>query len=161
MGIKQWNEKTEYSEKHYRWLVKEELGIPLKSGWVVHHIDGNKGNDDINNLALCFSQKAHLDIHKEWRQSFYLQTHEATEMGRFFNWFKRNYVNRKRHKDVSYHHVRNSWMEVLIKLKPISLWYKKDQRNFLVDKMGKAEAKEYMGKIISTQFAQFKEDDGN
>lgn len=139
-----WNKKTEYSEKHYRWVVKETLGIPLKKGWIVHHIDGNKGNDEINNLALCFSTKAHLRIHHEWKQAWHLQTNEATELGRFFKFFAKTYRQRKIFEDDSYHYIRNNWVEALIKLKPIELWYKKDQRNFLINKMNRKEAEEYI-----------------
>lgn len=44
-------------------VMCEALGITeLPKGWVIHHIDGDKKNNDINNLALL-TNSAHLRLH--------------------------------------------------------------------------------------------------
>lgn len=44
-------------------VAEQKLGRPLKKGEVVHHIDGNKHNNTPENLQVCPSQKAHMEIH--------------------------------------------------------------------------------------------------
>ena len=39
------------------------LGRVLKNSEVIHHIDGNKLNNKIENLILCEDQKSHNMIH--------------------------------------------------------------------------------------------------
>ena len=43
------------------------LGRQLKSGEVVHHIDGNPGNNVNTNLVICPNQKYHLLLHSRQR----------------------------------------------------------------------------------------------
>jgi hypothetical protein len=46
-------------------VMEEYLGRPMKKGEVVHHIDGDKTNNDISNLDLCSVQehnKCHATI---------------------------------------------------------------------------------------------------
>lgn len=43
--------------------MSEHLGHPLKYGQIVHHIDGVKNNNDIENLILCEDRKEHKNIH--------------------------------------------------------------------------------------------------
>lgn len=47
-----------------RWMVEKELGRKLEFQEVVHHIDGNKLNNNINNLKVFPNQKAHENHHK-------------------------------------------------------------------------------------------------
>ena len=42
--------------------MEELLGRKLLSSEIVHHIDGDKSNDDINNLYLC-SASDHTLLH--------------------------------------------------------------------------------------------------
>ena len=46
----------------HRFIMEQKLGRSLKKGEVVHHIDGNKWNNDINNLAVM-TQADHARIH--------------------------------------------------------------------------------------------------
>jgi hypothetical protein len=50
--------------KHaHRRIAEAILGRPLKKGEVVHHIDGNKLNNDPANLEVLPSQSEHCKIH--------------------------------------------------------------------------------------------------
>ena len=43
--------------------MEKKLGRPLMNGEMVHHIDCNKGNFNIENLYLCESNTEHMNIH--------------------------------------------------------------------------------------------------
>lgn len=43
----------------HRTNVAKALGHPLKKGEIVHHINGNRGDSRIDNLALCSNAAAH------------------------------------------------------------------------------------------------------
>lgn len=50
--------------KHeHRQIVETLLGRPLKTGEVVHHLDGNKHNNDPENLVALPSQSVHCKAH--------------------------------------------------------------------------------------------------
>ena len=50
--------------RHTHRIVAEQiLGRPLKPGEVVHHIDGNKRNNDPSNLQVLASQAEHARLH--------------------------------------------------------------------------------------------------
>ena len=59
-----------HTRKHsgmaYRYVVNavSKLDRPLKRGEVVHHIDGNIRNDDVNNLMVFTSSSDHLKYHR-------------------------------------------------------------------------------------------------
>lgn len=61
-----WYPNAEKSGRVKEHILKmtQILGRPLKKGEVVHHIDGNPLNNDINNLQLLDSQATHLKIHR-------------------------------------------------------------------------------------------------
>jgi hypothetical protein len=42
--------------------VTKKLGRPIQKGELIHHIDGNKGNNDINNLYVC-DKREHKFLH--------------------------------------------------------------------------------------------------
>ena len=48
---------------HYRKIWEEHNGKPIPEGYEIHHLDGNRLNNDPNNL-LCVSIEEHLDIHR-------------------------------------------------------------------------------------------------
>lgn len=57
---------TYYVKRHgrheHRVVVEAHLGRPLRSDEIVHHIDGNKRNNDISNLAVM-TQSEHIKLH--------------------------------------------------------------------------------------------------
>jgi len=44
-------------------VMTQHLGRPLENGEVIHHIDGDKTNNDISNLYLCKDKSEHRKIH--------------------------------------------------------------------------------------------------
>ena len=56
---------TKYHGRHEHRVVAEKmLGRPLRKGEVVHHIDGDKRNNDPSNLWVFASQREHAMWHK-------------------------------------------------------------------------------------------------
>lgn len=51
-----------YGKHTHRLVAEEMLGRPLEKGEVVHHIDGNKRNNDPSNL-MVMSQSDHCRLH--------------------------------------------------------------------------------------------------
>ena len=49
----------------HRYVMEKHLGRSLNEGEVIHHIDGNKLNNNINNLKLCKNQSEHSKIHHQ------------------------------------------------------------------------------------------------
>ncbi len=54
----------------HRWMMKKDIGRRLTSTEVVHHIDGNKLNNNIDNLMLFLSQAEHHAYHKECKKKY-------------------------------------------------------------------------------------------
>jgi hypothetical protein len=53
-----------YLGRHtHRRVAEEKLGRPLRKGEVVHHIDGNRHNNDPSNLAVM-TQSEHIALHR-------------------------------------------------------------------------------------------------
>ncbi len=57
------NNGNGYAYKH-RIVMEEKLGRKLNPGEVVHHIDGNRLNNDPENLVAVKSNGAHLNLHR-------------------------------------------------------------------------------------------------
>lgn len=55
----------------HRYVVEKEIGRPLKKSEIVHHIDGNKLNNDISNLMLMTrSEHAHLHMGRQDEEKY-------------------------------------------------------------------------------------------
>lgn len=52
----------------HRVVAEQMLGRPLRKGEIVHHIDGNKRNNDPSNLMVCGSQSEHCRLHNFGRR---------------------------------------------------------------------------------------------
>lgn len=57
----------EYDKRVYthREKMEEQIGRKLSDTEIVHHIDGNKSNDDIENLYLCKNNSEHQLLHNQ------------------------------------------------------------------------------------------------
>lgn len=56
---------------HHRVVMENEIGRLLNEEEVVHHIDGNKKNNDIENLEL-HSRKGHAELHGKEKKTKYV-----------------------------------------------------------------------------------------
>lgn len=54
-----------YGRHTHRIVAEQILGRPLKQGEVVHHMDGNKRNNDPKNLMVFASQAEHAKWHRQ------------------------------------------------------------------------------------------------
>lgn len=54
-----------YGRHTHRVVAEQMLGRPLLPGEVVHHIDGDKRNNDPSNLMVFVSQAEHARWHKQ------------------------------------------------------------------------------------------------
>lgn len=57
---KSYRKLNKYHE--HRLVVEQKIGRPLRSDEIVHHIDGNKRNNSLNNLMIC-TRAEHARIH--------------------------------------------------------------------------------------------------
>lgn len=68
-----------YGRHTHRVIAERKIGRKLQPGEVVHHIDGNKRNNDPRNLMVFKSQSEHAKFHAELK--WFLEQLEAMEGG--------------------------------------------------------------------------------
>ena len=49
---------------YHRWIMEQELGRELRQDEVVHHIDGDKRNNDVSNLQVM-TRSEHARLHSK------------------------------------------------------------------------------------------------
>jgi len=63
--------KKGYRGKEHIFIAEKKLGRPLKKGETVHHIDGDKTNNDPNNIYIFKTGSDHAQAHKSLRKLSY------------------------------------------------------------------------------------------
>ena len=69
-GYKYW---FDYDKKVFthREKIEQQIGRKLTSEEIVHHIDGDKSNDDLENLYLCRDNTEHQQLHDQLQKLSY------------------------------------------------------------------------------------------
>lgn len=85
------------NERLHRKIVQQEIGRKLEHDEVVHHLDGNKLNNDLNNLVIFPDNRSHLLYHaQEWTNDPYefIHYYNNTLMNTVFNneWMYHQYI---------------------------------------------------------------------
>ena len=82
LGIRSWHHDSGYDSKgrfyighlhgkrvyEHRYLMEKKLGRPLKTDEIVHHIDGDRKNNNITNLYLCENRAKHRIAHSSFEK---------------------------------------------------------------------------------------------
>lgn len=69
----------------HRWKFEKRIRSP-KPGEIIHHLDENKFNNQLDNFEVLDSQAAHLQRHDFWRnRRARIRAHEESEF-REFGW---------------------------------------------------------------------------
>ena len=58
-----WHEGAQ--KKEHQVIAEKMFGGPLPSGYVVHHINGDKTDNRPENIRICKSQAEHREIHRQ------------------------------------------------------------------------------------------------
>ena len=71
--------KSGYVMEH-RAVIEESIGRLLTKGEIVHHIDGNRKNNDIKNLLLLKNKQEHMILHNNQLKSDTLRLSSDEEL---------------------------------------------------------------------------------
>ncbi len=67
-----YRKKNKGYTKRARIIMERKIGRNLKKGEIVHHINGNKTNDKIENLYLFHNKGSHTQYESNLRQNYYV-----------------------------------------------------------------------------------------
>ncbi len=51
-------------------VVEQKVGRPLRTGEIVHHIDGVRANNEPSNLFLCRDHRHHMEVEQQLKETF-------------------------------------------------------------------------------------------
>jgi len=66
--------------REHIYIVQEMIGRQLECGEVIHHIDGDKKNNDISNLDLC-TVKEHNNLHSKGSNDIIFELYKRNIIG--------------------------------------------------------------------------------
>lgn len=103
-----------HHKKLHRLIWEKHYGKPVPEGYVIHHIDGNKLNNAINNLQ-CVQESLHNKFHnkiKNFKKYGFLKPEMATKIKMSKNQNSSGYFrvvirNRGNHDYYEYHYYEN------------------------------------------------------
>ena len=72
-----WDNWRRSNPETYRKLIKECLFCGTKQKLCLHHIDGDKRNNEISNLQ-CLCNKCHFKLHKNFQIAYIREEREST-----------------------------------------------------------------------------------
>jgi len=79
---------SDTSKLVHRWVVEKNIGRKLKQDEVVHHVDGNKLNNDFSNLEIFSTQDEHHSLHQKQKiTNFFYKLFVPRSIRRLFRLF--------------------------------------------------------------------------
>jgi len=87
--------------KEHRYVVEKFIGRPLNEFEVVHHLDSNRQNNDINNLMIFPNQKAHSSFHIQFNKFGFNQLIKRTIAFRWSNYINSEIFDYEKHTGFS------------------------------------------------------------
>ncbi|HAU84055.1 MAG TPA: hypothetical protein DCW90_00545, partial [Lachnospiraceae bacterium] len=66
-----YEKETNTLRVYHRVIYENHYKVKLKKTEKIHHIDGNKKNNDISNLLKCSSTKRHREVHAQLEKVAY------------------------------------------------------------------------------------------
>jgi len=93
----------------HRHIIEKYIDRKLDKNEVVHHIDFNKSNNEIDNLLLCKSQSEHQEIHKQLQRLLLNEIENII----WFDYSNKTYQLQKKQKKNSYTEVDIPYKKVV------------------------------------------------